>query len=372
MTRSARARLAATVPHVPGTSRRAQFSATTRRALVDVAERLFTEHGYAATSLDAIVAGADVTKGALYHHYSGKQALFEAVFEKVESAGAQQIQEALTGARGPVGQGDRRAPGVPRRGAAAVVQPDRHPGRPVGAGLRAVPRAGGALDVRLRPRHRAGGAGRRRLARRRRAGAHLRPDLLRRDVVVGGAACRPPTTPTPRPSGWSWRSASSCRACARWPTRACRCRRRLGGLLLEGDVAAVDRDQLDPRVTGGHRRAGALLRGQLDRRRRPCPCASSRRPSGRCGRAGRCPCRSAASRARGCRPGRGSRRRPPHPQHQHVRGRELVAGGRVAVEVVVAAVGELPLGGVAARELGADRGRLDALGQVACRCPRCR
>jgi AcrR family transcriptional regulator len=101
MTRSGRARLAATVPRVPGAGRRAQYSASTRRALVDVAERLFTEHGYAATSLDAIVAGADVTKGALYHHYSGKQALFEAVFEKVEAAGAHQIQTALTGHRDP-------------------------------------------------------------------------------------------------------------------------------------------------------------------------------------------------------------------------------------------------------------------------------
>jgi AcrR family transcriptional regulator len=76
---------------------RAQYSASTRRSLVDVAEGLFTEHGYAATSLDAIVAGAEVTKGALYHHYSGKQALFEAVFEKVESAGAARVQSALTG-----------------------------------------------------------------------------------------------------------------------------------------------------------------------------------------------------------------------------------------------------------------------------------
>jgi len=92
MTKSAAGRLAA---KVPGTSRRAQYSASTRRALVDVAEQLFTAHGYAGTSLDAIVAGADVTKGALYHHFSGKQALFEAVFEKVESAGSQQTQDAL-------------------------------------------------------------------------------------------------------------------------------------------------------------------------------------------------------------------------------------------------------------------------------------
>src|SRR3954469_9348050 len=101
MTKSARARLAATVPHAPRTSRRAQYSASTPRALVDVAETLFTEHGYAATSLDAIVAGAEVTKGALYHHFSGKQALFEAVFERVEEDAARAIQKALKGHRDP-------------------------------------------------------------------------------------------------------------------------------------------------------------------------------------------------------------------------------------------------------------------------------
>src|SRR3954471_4411454 len=89
------------VPSVPGASRRQQYSASTKRALVDIAEELFTEHGYANTSLDAIVAGARVTKGALYHHFSGKQALFEAVFERVESAGAQSIQDALTGNQDP-------------------------------------------------------------------------------------------------------------------------------------------------------------------------------------------------------------------------------------------------------------------------------
>jgi AcrR family transcriptional regulator len=82
-------------------SRRQQYSAATKRALVDVAERLFTEHGYSSTSLDAIVAGADVTKGALYHHFSGKQAVFEAVFERVETRAAETIQRALEGHRDP-------------------------------------------------------------------------------------------------------------------------------------------------------------------------------------------------------------------------------------------------------------------------------
>ncbi len=84
---------------VPG--RRAAYSASTKRALVDVAEQLFTEHGYATTSLDSIVAGAEVTKGALYHHFSGKQALFEAVFERVEQDSARFIQNALRGHRDP-------------------------------------------------------------------------------------------------------------------------------------------------------------------------------------------------------------------------------------------------------------------------------
>ena len=73
-------------------TRRTRYSDSTRRALIDAAEVQFTEHGYAGTSLDAIVAGADVTKGALYHHFSGKQAVFEAVFERVEA----QASEAIT------------------------------------------------------------------------------------------------------------------------------------------------------------------------------------------------------------------------------------------------------------------------------------
>ena len=76
-------------------------SAVTRKALIDVAERLFTEQGYAATSLDAIVSGAEVTKGALYHHFSSKQALFEAVFRRMESDAAERIDAASRGVDDP-------------------------------------------------------------------------------------------------------------------------------------------------------------------------------------------------------------------------------------------------------------------------------
>jgi AcrR family transcriptional regulator len=100
-TRSPAEKIRSTIPKVAGVSRRQQYSASTKRALVDVASRLFTEQGYAATSLDQIVAGARVTKGALYHHFSGKQAVFEAVFEKIESDASRRIRKALKGSRDP-------------------------------------------------------------------------------------------------------------------------------------------------------------------------------------------------------------------------------------------------------------------------------
>ena len=86
---------------VPHPTRRQEYSASTKRALIDVATELFTERGYAGTSLDEIVAGARVTKGALYHHFSGKQALFEAVFENVEDDAAKAIRKAVRGPRDP-------------------------------------------------------------------------------------------------------------------------------------------------------------------------------------------------------------------------------------------------------------------------------
>jgi AcrR family transcriptional regulator len=62
----------------------------TTTALLAAAHELFAEDGYAATSLDAVVAKAGVTKGALYHHFSGKRGLFAAVFaqEQVRLSGA--------------------------------------------------------------------------------------------------------------------------------------------------------------------------------------------------------------------------------------------------------------------------------------------
>jgi len=103
MAKSSVSKLVPKVPNLPSVhgSRRAAYSASTKRALVDVAEGLFTENGYANASLDSIVAGAQVTKGALYHHFSGKQALFESVFERVEQDASSRIQKALKSRKDP-------------------------------------------------------------------------------------------------------------------------------------------------------------------------------------------------------------------------------------------------------------------------------
>jgi AcrR family transcriptional regulator len=82
-------------------SRRTDYSESTKQALVDSATDLFTKNGYAGTSLDAIVKRARVTKGALYHHFSGKQALFEAAFNQVETKAMTQLSKTIDGGGSP-------------------------------------------------------------------------------------------------------------------------------------------------------------------------------------------------------------------------------------------------------------------------------
>ena len=66
-------------------ARRAAQAEGTRAALVAAARRLFVEKGYHRTSTEEVVTEAGVgTRGALYHHFADKQALFEAAFIAVE------------------------------------------------------------------------------------------------------------------------------------------------------------------------------------------------------------------------------------------------------------------------------------------------
>ncbi|HEY8083259.1 MAG TPA: helix-turn-helix domain-containing protein [Solirubrobacterales bacterium] len=69
----------------------AERSEATRGALIEAARTLFAERGYAAVGTEEIVKVAGVTRGALYHHFTGKRDLFEAVYEEVEAQLAERI-----------------------------------------------------------------------------------------------------------------------------------------------------------------------------------------------------------------------------------------------------------------------------------------
>jgi len=62
----------------------AERSATTIADLIAHARALFASKGYNDTSIEDIVRRAGVTRGALYHHFDGKLALFKAVFSDVQ------------------------------------------------------------------------------------------------------------------------------------------------------------------------------------------------------------------------------------------------------------------------------------------------
>jgi AcrR family transcriptional regulator len=80
--------------HVSDRPLRVRQAEATRRLLIEVARKFFTEHGYAATSIDDIIREAGVARGALYHHFSGKEALFRAVYETVEGEVVTRVMEA--------------------------------------------------------------------------------------------------------------------------------------------------------------------------------------------------------------------------------------------------------------------------------------
>jgi len=63
---------------------RSQHAEATRRAVLTAARSLFGAKGYAQTSVDEIADAARVTKGAVYHHFAGKEALFRAVYDEAE------------------------------------------------------------------------------------------------------------------------------------------------------------------------------------------------------------------------------------------------------------------------------------------------
>jgi AcrR family transcriptional regulator len=92
---------------VAGTPRQERADAARNRERVLAAARaLFAERGYAAVSTAEIVQRARVTRGALYHHFKDKRALFGAVHEGLEAELVARIGEGLAGDAPPTGTFD--------------------------------------------------------------------------------------------------------------------------------------------------------------------------------------------------------------------------------------------------------------------------
>lgn len=80
---------------------RARQAEATRELLVGIARERFVEQGYAATAIDDIVQRAGIAKGALYHHFSGKDALFKAVYDVVLDETADAVMAAALAEHDP-------------------------------------------------------------------------------------------------------------------------------------------------------------------------------------------------------------------------------------------------------------------------------
>jgi AcrR family transcriptional regulator len=85
-------------------SKHAQRSDATRAALVAAARPLFAARGFSGVGAEEIVRAAGVTRGALYHHFGGKEGLLEAAYEQIERELLERIGErvAAVGATDPL------------------------------------------------------------------------------------------------------------------------------------------------------------------------------------------------------------------------------------------------------------------------------
>src|SRR6266702_4330207 len=93
-------------------AKQAERRAATSEAILTAARRLFGTQGFAATTMDEIAEGARVAKGAVYHHFKTKEAVFVAEIDSTARAEKDVLAAMVAGtqhyfaatAKGPTGQ----------------------------------------------------------------------------------------------------------------------------------------------------------------------------------------------------------------------------------------------------------------------------
>jgi AcrR family transcriptional regulator len=80
---------------------REERAAATRERLIAAGRELFAERGYGGVGTEEVVRRAEVTRGALYHHFRNKRELFQAVHEEIEAELVETIGSRIAGIEDP-------------------------------------------------------------------------------------------------------------------------------------------------------------------------------------------------------------------------------------------------------------------------------
>ena len=83
-------------------NKRVERGLATRRRIIATAKALLAKSGYEGMSIEDILERCKISRGAFYHHFDSKEALFEAVLEVVEEEVAQVLANASSGFEDPV------------------------------------------------------------------------------------------------------------------------------------------------------------------------------------------------------------------------------------------------------------------------------
>src|SRR5580765_6190692 len=80
----------------------ARSGSETRERILDGAERLVLDHGLAATTVDAILAESETSKGAFFHHFPSKNHLARALVERYAAGDVAFLEEFMAKAEATV------------------------------------------------------------------------------------------------------------------------------------------------------------------------------------------------------------------------------------------------------------------------------
>jgi TetR/AcrR family transcriptional repressor of nem operon len=71
----------------------AKDGTATKERILAAAQRLVIDHGFAATSLDQVIAASGTSKGAFFHHFTSKLDLARSLVDRYAAADLAHLDE---------------------------------------------------------------------------------------------------------------------------------------------------------------------------------------------------------------------------------------------------------------------------------------